>query len=274
MSQRSPARRRVGVVGQYKLRFLGVQRTDGLGRPAAASRMNTEVHNVPTLAFSRNRQAKDLREASDRELLAVLSGGDELALDELIRRKMAVLVQVAHRVLGDFEEARDVVQLAFVRIWENRDRYDEKWSPNTWIYRITTNLAIDHLRSQKSRERVAEPLRLHIEQRRQPHRVRAAERLGEREVEGIFEELAADLTEKQRAIFVLRELEGLSSSEVAEIVGCRESTVRNHLFNARKTLRAELIRRYPEYAPLAASSIGPSSESSGPGSSPEASPRS
>ena len=49
-------------------------------------------------------------------------------------------------------------------------------------------------------------------------------------------------------VFLLREMEGLSSPEVAEILGCRESTVRNHLFNARKYLRRELGRRYPEYA--------------------------
>jgi len=53
-------------------------------------------------------------------------------------------------------------------------------------------------------------------------------------------------------IFVLREIEGLSSHETAEVVGCRESTVRNHLFNARRTLRRELLRRYPEYVPPAA----------------------
>ena len=81
---------------------------------------------------------------------------------------------------------------------------------------------------------------------------RTSTRTGEREVDGIFGQLVEVLTEKQRAIFVLRELEGLSSAEVAEVVDCKESTVRNHLFNARKLLRAELVKRYPEYAPRAA----------------------
>ena len=64
----------------------------------------------------------------------------------------------------------------------------------------------------------------------------------------IFRELAAELTEKQRTVFVLREVEGLPSKEVAEVLGCRESTVRNHLFNARKYLRRAIVERYPEYA--------------------------
>jgi RNA polymerase sigma-70 factor (ECF subfamily) len=68
------------------------------------------------------------------------------------------------------------------------------------------------------------------------------------EVAAIFRELAAELSEKQRMAFLLKEVEGLSSAEVAEVMGCRESTVRNHLFNARRYLRRELTKRYPEYA--------------------------
>ena len=69
-----------------------------------------------------------------------------------------------------------------------------------------------------------------------------------REVGRIFRELADKLSEKQRLVFLLKEVEGLSSTEVAEIAGCRESTVRNHLFNARRTLRKEILEKYPEYA--------------------------
>ena len=50
----------------------------------------------------------------------------------------------------------------FLRLWEKRERYDERWSPNTWIYRIATNLAIDQLRSRQSRQRYQEPIRLHL----------------------------------------------------------------------------------------------------------------
>ena len=68
------------------------------------------------------------------------------------------------------------------------------------------------------------------------------------EIANIFRDLSAGLSEKQRMTFLLREVEGLSSHEVAEVLACRESTVRNHLFNARKYLRRELVKRYPEYA--------------------------
>ncbi len=72
--------------------------------------------------------------------------------------------------------------------------------------------------------------------------------LTRKEVETILDELTAELSERQRAVFLLREVEGLASPEVARILGCKSSTVRNHLFAARRILRRELARRYPEYA--------------------------
>ncbi len=189
-----------------------------------------------------------LAAASDRELLAAVRTEDEGALDELIQRKAGPLLQLAFRMVADREEARDLVQLAFVRVWEHRDRYDARFSPNTWLYRIVTNLAIDHLRSRESRERQGLGLRHHLHAVEAAGHRRSLADLEQREVSRILCELAMGLTERQRTVFVLRELEGLPSEEVGAILGCRPSTVRNHLFSARRQLRTELRRRYPEYA--------------------------
>ncbi len=201
------------------------------------------VHSNPT-----PRPAPRWSEATDRELLLGLRGGDEAALSELIGRKTKPLLQLTQRILDDLEEARDVVQVTFFRVWEHRAKFDERWSPNTWIYRIASNLAIDHLRSRKSREKSTEPVRQHMRQAADWRSQKDISRLQQTEVAGIFKELSDELTEKQRMAFLLREVEGLSSQEVAEILDCRESTVRNHLFNARKLLRKTLLARYPEYA--------------------------
>ncbi len=202
----------------------------------------------PRLAYSRNERRASLAEATDKELLWALRDGEEMALDELIERKTNPLLKTVFRILNDTEEARDVVQVTFFRLWEKRDRFDERWSPNTWIYRIATNLAIDQLRSRRSRQKSLEPIRLHLQGSLASSARHDRAQLHESEVMGIFHELAAELTEKQRTVFLLREVEGMASKEVAQIVGCRESTVRNHLFNARKHLRRGLLERYPEYA--------------------------
>ena len=204
---------------------------------------------MPELVYSAARQRQTWAERTDREILEGIRGEDELALDELIQRKTGPLLQLAYRILGDREEARDVVQVGFFKVWENREKFDDRWSPNTWIYRIVNNLAIDHLRSRQSRERQVEPVRQHLRQVADSRASRRLSSLGGSEVMDIFRELSKELTEKQRSVFVLRELEGLSSQEVSEIVGCRESTVRNHLFNARRVLRKAVLERYPEYAP-------------------------
>ncbi len=210
---------------------------------------------MPELVYSRKRHLEDLGPLSDRELLSRLAADDERALAELVDRKSGPLVQTVTRILGDAEEARDVVQVALFKLWESRGRYDPRYSPNTWIYRIATNLAIDHWRSRRSRDDHKEPVRLHLVRTSESLDTSALAELKGAEVERIFRELALELTEKQRLIFVLREIEGMPSSEVAEIAGCEESTVRNHLFNARKVLRERLIERYPEYANRANAAI-------------------
>ena len=133
-------------------------------------------------------------------------------------------------------------------IWENRRKYDAKWAPNTWMYRIASNLAIDHLRSRKTRERSQEPVRQHLLHIADGRAQRDLSRMQQTELGTLFRELSTALSEKQKLVFVLHEIEGLSSPEVAKIIDSRESTVRNHLFMARRILREELVRRFPEYA--------------------------
>jgi RNA polymerase sigma-70 factor (ECF subfamily) len=203
------------------------------------------------LVFS-SRQTKPrqspLAGATDRDLLIALRADDESALDELIQRKTKGLLQLCERILGDLEEARDVVQVTLFKVWENRSKYNDRWSPNTWIYRIASNLAIDHLRSKRSREKHHEPVRLHLVELASGRREQRVTEVPPGEIATVFEDLAVGLPDKQRLTFLLREVEGLSSQEVADILVCRESTVRNHLFNARRFLRQEMIKRYPEYA--------------------------
>jgi RNA polymerase sigma-70 factor (ECF subfamily) len=200
------------------------------------------------LVYTRRTNPHPWADVSDRDLLLGVRDGDEGAFNELIGRKTRPLMQLVQRILGDAEEARDVVQVTFFKVWENRAKFDLRWSPNTWIYRIASNLAIDHLRSRRSREKSDEPVRMHLLQVAVGNVEGDLSRLQQGEVSAIFRELSSELSEKQRMAFLLKEVEGLSSAEVAELMDCRESTVRNHLFNARRYLRRELRKRYPEYA--------------------------
>ncbi|HTO75781.1 MAG TPA: sigma-70 family RNA polymerase sigma factor, partial [Thermoanaerobaculia bacterium] len=117
------------------------------------------------LVYSENRRRQETAQAADRELVAEARGGDLLAFEALVARKTPAVLAVARRVVGNPEDARDVAQMVFLRVWEQLDRYDATWSFNTWLYRIATNLAIDFLRSSRSRER-AHGATLHLVRQR------------------------------------------------------------------------------------------------------------
>jgi RNA polymerase sigma-70 factor (ECF subfamily) len=184
----------------------------------------------------------------DRELVRAAREGDEEAYADLVRRHSGGLHRTVARIIRDDDEAWDVVQMAFLRAWRRFDRYDERWSFATWLYRIGTNLAIDLVRSRTSRRKAHQAggehhLRLVGDQEK------TSTRLDRSEVDGVLRELVEVLTPQQRSAFILREIEDLETAEVAEILGCSTATVRNHVFQARKTLRREIAARYPEFVP-------------------------
>lgn len=186
------------------------------------------------------------RMIDDRELAARARGGDDEAFEELVVRHQGGLRRYVARMISDVEEARDVAQLAFIRAWENLEKYDSKWSFSTWLYRIASNLTIDMIRARDSRNRAH---RSHLRMVPDSAPSTAMRELGDDEVHRIFADLAEQLTPAQRSAFLLREVEGLSTAEVAEAMGCSEATVRNHVFQARASLRNEVAARYPEYLP-------------------------
>jgi len=190
--------------------------------------------------------------AAERELAGLARGGDQDAFAELVKRRTPGVLAFLRRMLGDAEEARDVAQLTFVRVWENLERYDPSWAFSTWLFRIAGNLAIDALRSRRTRTRTeTETFRLLRGGRSGETSVEPDGPLGleREEVLRVFTACSTVLSEKQRMVFVLREIEEKESREIAEILGCRESTVRNHLFQARRLLREEVRKKFPEFVP-------------------------
>ena len=197
------------------------------------------------------REGTTIEPRDERRLAELAKAGDEDAFADLVRGRADSVVAFLRRMLGDTEDARDVAQLTFLRVWENLPRYDPTWAFSTWLFRIAGNPAIDALRARGTRARtLAESFRV-VRGGLLASEPEAPLRLSHDEVRRGFEACASVLSEKQRLVFVLREMEDKESREVAEILGCRESTVRNHLFQARRLLREEVRRRFPEYAPEA-----------------------
>jgi RNA polymerase sigma-70 factor (ECF subfamily) len=197
------------------------------------------------LVYSQSRRRLETAQASDRELAGQARLGDLLAFEALVARKTPAVLAIARRIVGDREDARDIAQMVFLRVWEQLARYDETYSFNTWLYRISTNLSIDFLRSTRSRER-AHGATLHIVRQREESSIFETTRAAEDgELARLFERVSHRLSAKQKAAFVLREMQDCDTQEIARILQCGESTVRNHLFNARRILRREIERLHP-----------------------------
>jgi RNA polymerase sigma-70 factor (ECF subfamily) len=190
---------------------------------------------------------KDSVEPDDRQLVEQIRQGDDGAFETLVRRKTSKVYGLCYRVIGNGEDAKDISQLVFLKLWENLEKYDPTYAFDTWLYRMVTNVAIDFMRNKQSRDNaVNSNLRL-VKTAVDPEQTVTVQR---KEVESVFNVVSNVLSPKQKTIFVMSEMEDLRSSEIAKILGCRESTVRNHLFNARKLMQTQLKKRYPEYARL------------------------
>lgn len=186
-------------------------------------------------------------EPDDRQLVQTIRGGDTDAFETLVRRKTSKVYALCYRIIGNSEDAKDISQLVFLKLWENLEKYDPQFAFDTWLYRMVTNVAIDFMRNKQSRENaVNSNLRL-VKTSAEAEQGVVVQR---KEIESVFNDIANVLSPKQKTIFVMNQMEDLPSAEIAKILGCRESTVRNHLFNARKLMQAQLTKRYPEYAQL------------------------
>ena len=188
----------------------------------------------------------------ENQIIESARKGDDDAFTEIVKRKKKLVFWTACGILGDKEEARDVTQRVFIKIWRKLRSYNPKYPFDTWLKRITVNECIDILR--KGKQMRAEPIQERTDLETKGPAALAFTSTQEKtllrdEMERIFRVLSERLSPRQRVVFNLKELEDLSTSEIARVMKTSESTVRNHLFQARKTLRESLRALYPEYFP-------------------------
>jgi RNA polymerase sigma-70 factor (ECF subfamily) len=193
-----------------------------------------------------------VKEDSDRQLVEKARQGDAQAYATLVKRYERRVYAVAYGMLRNSEDAQDVAQDGFIKAYRYLARFKGSSSFYTWLYRIVVNLCIDHLRKRSRVSQVEYDDRL----RRpddgaeagadlkpsnldaNPHKSLARKELTEQMQKGLD-----SLSEKHRAVIVLRELEGLSYKEMAEVMECSKGTIMSRLFHARRKLQ-ELLSEY------------------------------
>lgn len=172
----------------------------------------------------------------DHELIRGALDGSQEAFAALVKRHEERSFWAAYRVLGDSDAARDVAQEAFVRVWRALDRFDFRMAFTTWLYRITVNLAIDHLRRNKRHKGVDIDMFREAIADESPGQSPDAD-AGSRDIARKVRNVLSTLDEKYRTVLALRDLEGLSSKQISDITSITHATVRWRLHVARKQFK-------------------------------------
>jgi RNA polymerase sigma-70 factor (ECF subfamily) len=188
--------------------------------------------------------------SDERSLIRRCRQQDEEAFEALVRLKRGKVFRIALNIVGDEDVAKEITQQAFIRLWQSLASFRESARFDPWFFRIVVNLSLDHYRRHKREAGVLAgdaPLEP-VPAPGAPGPMDAAQdaALYRADIRRIFNEAARRLTPPQRAAFTLGQIEGLSTKDVAGVMGIRASTVRNHLLQARRTLQEYLRRRYPE----------------------------
>jgi RNA polymerase sigma-70 factor, ECF subfamily len=180
-------------------------------------------------------------------LIRAAQDGDQDAFEQLVRTYDQSVLRLAMNLLRSPEDARDVYQEAFLRVYRNLHAFRFDCSFHTWLYRIVTNICLDQLRKRKVRKEesaVVETSEGSIDRMATYEEVSAAadpERtMWNRELKQHIEGALAELTPRERMVFELRHYQGLRLRNIGEILGTTEEAAKNCLFRATQKMRGVL----------------------------------
>ncbi len=183
-----------------------------------------------------------LVEQNDADLVRQTLCGNTSAYNGLVQRYQRQVYNLAYRMLGNAEDAGDLVQDTFLRAYSALTSFRQDASFLTWLYKIASNLCIDQLRSRKSKSALS--LEVELEEGREPAADLRSTDPEEAAVRGSVREVVQraimNLPEKYRAVVVMRHLNDMSVDEIARILELPTGTVKTHLFRARDMLRGRL----------------------------------
>ena len=185
----------------------------------------------------------------DRNLVDRAKHGDREAFATLVRRHQARAFNVAYQMVRNREDALDISQEAFARAYTSLPTFKGEASFATWLHRIVINLAIDSLRRRRvtgtasydDTRAVSEAHEAELSTPDDP-----ATALESKQVRALLARGIAELPPAQRAVLVLREVEGMTYEEISRAIGCSLGTVMSRLFYARRRLQQVLKKHLPD----------------------------
>lgn len=164
--------------------------------------------------------------------------GSREAFGQLVTAYQQYAFNLAFRIVCNEDEAKDVVQDSFVKMWKNMKNYNPKNKFTTWMYRILTNTAIDHLRSSKNRDLFTiDDEKLLMVSKDNPET-----KLNNQELGQLIQSISNNLPEKQKLVFVLRDLQGMNTVETSDVLELTITSVKSNLYHARNLIKEKLLK--------------------------------
>jgi len=188
----------------------------------------------PNLLFFRSKDEAILLD--EQKLIRGCLEGDRQSFEKIVAKYRDSLYWTAYNLVLDSEDARDVTQQAFLKIWRSLPEYDFARSFPGWAHKIAANCAIDMLRSRRESEPLADDVP--AEHSTLDQRI---------DVRKIFSRIAPLLPQRQRIVLVLREIHGMEIAEISDLLQCTESTVRNLLSQAKDSFRKRTKEIFPDF---------------------------
>ncbi|WP_244248521.1 RNA polymerase sigma factor [Flavobacterium foetidum] len=173
---------------------------------------------------------------ADDILLNFLKEDDQLAYTEIFERYSRILVNHAYKILGNQDEANDVVQEVFLAVWNRRADLNITGSLSSYLYKAVKNRILNHIAHEKVVSRYADSISDFIEN----DYVFADSKLREKELESIIKREIELLPSKMREVFLLRKVEELSYDEIALQLNITDKTAKQQVYNSLKILREKL----------------------------------
>ncbi|THU32060.1 RNA polymerase sigma factor [Niastella caeni] len=187
---------------------------------------------------------------NELELIQLLRAGDELAFKSLVASYQDLVYNTALGVVQNSEDAEDVTQEVFIQVYKSIDQFKGDARLSTWIYRITTTKALDHIRSRKRKKRFAFITSLFGPNDELVHEPvdfqHPGVALDRKEQAALLFRMIDQLPENQKVAFTLHKTEELSYQEIAEVMQLSVSAVESLLFRARQNLRKLLEKYYQQ----------------------------
>ncbi|MBN2485870.1 MAG: RNA polymerase sigma factor [Bacteroidales bacterium] len=169
----------------------------------------------------------------DSQLIERCKQGDSNAFGAIIKSTQIFAFRLAFKILLNEDDAKDAVQDSYIKIWRNIGNYQPKYLFTTWAHKIIVNTCLDRLKCLQRKKKITDQFVLPVDN--------TETNLINRDLADLIKQISRDLPEKQRIVFILKDMQDFSIEEISECMNISKGLVKSNLYYARKSIREKIM---------------------------------